>query len=66
MTTDIPSECILVAFSNPSGLRVYRVNPDGTPGPEVEQPDQIDPGIYAHQVRARLDNRKIILQPRPT
>ena len=32
MTTDIPSEYILVAFSNPSGLRVYRVNADGAPG----------------------------------
>src|SRR5579885_2996801 len=37
MTTDIPSEHILVAFSNPSGLRVYRVNPDGTPGAEGRQ-----------------------------
>src|SRR4029079_17582293 len=61
MTTDIPSENILVAFSNPSGLRVYRVNRDGTPGPEVEQEDEIYPGIYAHQVRVRLDNRKVIL-----
>src|SRR5437870_6248244 len=31
MTTDIPSANILVAFSNPSGLRVSRVNRDGTP-----------------------------------
>jgi 6-phosphogluconolactonase (cycloisomerase 2 family) len=64
MTTDIPSEYILVAFSNPSGLIAYRVNHDGTPGPEVEQPDFIDPGIYGHQVRVRLDNRKVILVAR--
>ena len=64
MTTDIPSEYILVAFSNPSGLTVYRVNADGTPGAEVEQPDFIDPGIYGHQVRVRLDNRKVILVAR--
>jgi len=64
MTTDIPSEYILVAFSNPSGLRVYRVNQDGTPGPEVEQPQAIDPGIYGHQVRVRPDNRKVILVAR--
>src|SRR5271169_1626272 len=38
MTSDIPSQHILVAFSNPSGLRVYRVNPNGTPGAEVAQP----------------------------
>ncbi|MBV9824490.1 MAG: beta-propeller fold lactonase family protein [Alphaproteobacteria bacterium] len=64
MTTDIPSANILVAFSNPSGLCVYRVNPDGTPGAEVEQPDDIDPGIYGHQVRVTLDNRKVILVTR--
>jgi 6-phosphogluconolactonase (cycloisomerase 2 family) len=64
MTTDIPSEHILVAFSNPSGLRVYRINPDGTPGPEVAQPEPIDPGIYGHQVRVSLDNRKVILVAR--
>jgi 6-phosphogluconolactonase len=64
MATDVPSEYILVAFSNPSGLSVYRVNPDGTPGPEVEQQDEVYPGIYAHQVRVRLDNRKVILVSR--
>jgi 6-phosphogluconolactonase (cycloisomerase 2 family) len=64
MSTDIPSQNILVAFSNPSGLIVYRVNPDGTPGGEVEQPEDIDPGIYGHQVRVRLDNRKVILVAR--
>jgi 6-phosphogluconolactonase len=64
MATDIPSDHILVAFSNPSGLRVYRVNPDGTPGAEVAQPEPVDPGIYAHQVRVGLDNRKVILVAR--
>src|SRR6516225_266114 len=38
MTTDIPSEHILVAFNNPSAVRVYRINPDFTPGDEVNQP----------------------------
>ncbi len=64
MTTDIPSNYILVAFSNPSGLIVYRVNADGTPGGEVQQPEDVDPGIYAHQVRVRLDNKVAILVSR--
>jgi 6-phosphogluconolactonase len=64
MTTDIPSEHILVAFPNPSGLRVYRVNPDGTPGDEVRQQEEVHPGVYAHQVRVRPDNRKVILVAR--
>ncbi len=64
MTIDIPSRNLLVAFSNPSGLRVYRVNPDGTPGAEVAQQKPIDPGIYGHQVRVSLDNRLVILVTR--
>lgn len=63
MTTDIPSEHVLVAFSNPSGLRVYRINPDATLGAEVAQ-GPIDPGIYGHQVRVSLDNRRVILVAR--
>src|SRR5499425_3276204 len=35
MTTDVPSEnVLLVAFNNPSALRVYRIDQDGTPGEE--------------------------------
>jgi 6-phosphogluconolactonase len=64
MTSDIPSRNLLVAFSNPSGLQVYRVNPDGTPGAEVAQSQPIDPGIYGHQVRVSLDNRVAILVTR--
>ncbi|HEX6441361.1 MAG TPA: beta-propeller fold lactonase family protein [Stellaceae bacterium] len=67
MTTDIPSEHVLVAFSNPSGLKVYRIVyriADGAAAAEVMQPDEIDPGIYGHQVRVSLDNRKVILVTR--
>jgi len=64
MTLDIASEHILVAFSNPSGLQVYRINPDMSPGAQVTQPEPIDPGIYGHQVRVSLDNRKAILVTR--
>jgi 6-phosphogluconolactonase (cycloisomerase 2 family) len=64
MTTDIPSENILVAFNNPSALHIYRVNPDFTPGEEVKQPGPIDAGIFAHQVRVAPDNRLAILVTR--
>lgn len=64
MATDIPSRFILVAFNNPSALRVYRVNEDGTPGAEVAQPGPVDAGIFAHQVRATPDNRQVILVAR--
>ncbi len=64
MATDITSEYILVAFSNPGAIRVYRINPDATPGDEVAQPGPIDPGIFAHQVRATPNNRQVILVTR--
>jgi 6-phosphogluconolactonase len=64
ISTDIPSENILVAFNNPSAVRVYRINKDGTPGEEVKQPGTIDPGIFAHQVRVTPDNQLAILVTR--
>jgi len=64
ISTDIPSEFILVAFNNPSALRVYRINKDFTPGEEVKQPGLIDAGIFAHQVRVTPDNRLAILVTR--
>jgi len=64
ISTDIPSEFILVAFNNPSALRVYRINKDFTPGEQVKQPGLIDAGIFAHQVRVTPDNRLAILVTR--
>ena len=63
MTTDIPSQNILVAFNSPSALRVYRINKDFTPGEEVKQ-GSIDAGIFAHQIRVTPDNRHVILVTR--
>ena len=45
MSTDIPSENILVAFNNPSAVRVYRINKDFTPGEEVKQPGRSTPAF---------------------
>ena len=64
ISTDIPSQYILVAFNNPSAVRVYRINKDFAPGEEVKQPGPIDAGIFAHQVRVTPDNRLAILVTR--
>lgn len=64
ISTDIPSENILVAFNNPSALRVYRINKDLTPGEEVKQPGPIDAGIFAHQALVTPDNRLAVLVTR--
>jgi 6-phosphogluconolactonase (cycloisomerase 2 family) len=64
MTTDVPSQNILVAFNNPSALRVYRINKDFSPGEEVKQPGPIDAAIFAHQVRVTPDNKHVVLVAR--
>jgi 6-phosphogluconolactonase (cycloisomerase 2 family) len=64
LTTDMPSEYVLVAFNNPSAVRVYRINRDATLGEEVPQPGAIDAGIFAHQVRVTNNNRLAILVTR--
>ena len=63
MTLDNESLHILVAFNNPSSLRVYRIHKDFTPGEEVRQ-DTMDAGIYAHQVRVTPDGRHVLLVTR--
>jgi 6-phosphogluconolactonase len=64
LSLDIPSQNLLVAFNNPAAIRIYRINPDATPGDEVKQPGPIDAGIFAHQVRVTPDNRLAILVTR--
>jgi 6-phosphogluconolactonase (cycloisomerase 2 family) len=64
LTTDMPSEYVLVAFNNPSALRVYRIHRDAALGEEVQQPGPIDAGIFAHQVRVTHNNRLAILVTR--
>ena len=64
LTTDIPSEHVLVALTNPSRVQVYRTNPDGSLGGQVHQTDEIAAGSYVHQVRIRPNNRTAILTDR--
>jgi 6-phosphogluconolactonase len=64
LTSDIPSRHLLVAFNNPSALRVYRLESDATLGDEVRSEAPLDFGIYGHQVRVTPDNRLAILVAR--
>jgi 6-phosphogluconolactonase (cycloisomerase 2 family) len=64
LTTDVPSEHVLVAFHFPSSVRVFRINHDSTIGKEIPQPGVTDGGIYAHQIRVTPDNRHAILVTR--
>ena len=64
VSTDIPGTHVLVAYNDPSGVTVHRIETDGTIGAEVKQPAPLDTGIYAHQVRVAPSNRMVILVTR--
>jgi 6-phosphogluconolactonase (cycloisomerase 2 family) len=63
-SVDIAGEYLLAAYNDPSGLTVHRINGDGTLGERVAQPDPLDTGKYAHQIRATPDNQQVILVTR--
>jgi 6-phosphogluconolactonase len=60
-SVDIAGEYLLTAYNDPSSLTVHRINRDATLGQRVDQPNQLDTGKYAHQIRATPDNQYIIL-----
>jgi 6-phosphogluconolactonase (cycloisomerase 2 family) len=63
-TVDMAGEYLLTAYNTPSSLTVRRINPDGTLGDEVAQPNKLDNGKYAHQIRVTPDNQQVILVTR--
>lgn len=64
VTTDIPSAYVLVAFNAPSGVRIYRVQPDLSVGSEIPEAGVTDAGVFAHQIRVTPDDRHAILVTR--
>ena len=40
---------------------MHRIDADGTIGDKVEQPNKLDTGIFAHQIRVTPDNKHVIL-----
>jgi 6-phosphogluconolactonase (cycloisomerase 2 family) len=64
VTTDIPGTHVLVAYNDPSGLTVHRIQPDGTVGSYVMQSAPPDVGVYGHQVRVDPSNKVVILVTR--
>ena len=55
---------LLTAYNNPSGLTVHRLAADGSIGAPVQQPPDLDTGIYAHQILATPSNRCVVLVTR--
>jgi 6-phosphogluconolactonase len=63
-SVDMVGEFLLTAYNEPSSLTVHRINRDGTLGDRVEQPNRLDTGKYAHQIRATPDNEYVFLVTR--
>ena len=55
---------LLTAYNYPSNVTVHRINPDGTIGELVSQPNNLDVGIFAHQIRTTPGDRTAILVTR--
>jgi 6-phosphogluconolactonase len=63
-SVDMAGEYLLTAYNDPSSLTVHRINRDGTLGEQVSQPQELDTGKYAHQIRATPDNTQVIMVTR--
>jgi len=64
LSVDITGTHILVAYNIPSSITVHQLNADGTIGALVKQPNMLDTGIYAHQVRVNPSNKSVFLVTR--
>ena len=60
MSVDRAGEFALVAYNEPSGVTVHRLEEEGAIGAEVRQEVPPDGGIYGHQVLATPDNEAVI------
>jgi 6-phosphogluconolactonase (cycloisomerase 2 family) len=64
LTTDRNGSHLIVAYNDPSGVSVHRIDADGHLGAEVPQRADLDAGIYAHHVRVLPSNRGVVLVTR--
>jgi 6-phosphogluconolactonase len=63
-SVDASGTYLLTAYNNPSNVTVHRLNADGTIGAPVAQPQNLDAGIYAHQILAAPSNDTVLLVTR--
>jgi len=61
VTVDRDGTHALVAYNNPSAVTVFNINPDGGIGSQVDEPPDLDLGIYTHQVKVAPSNKQVII-----
>jgi 6-phosphogluconolactonase len=63
-SVDNAGEHVLVAYNFPSGVSVHKIKGDGSIGDEVKQADNLEVGIYFHQIRATPADKSILVVAR--
>ncbi len=64
VSVDAGGEYLLTAYNDPSNVTVHRLDGAGTIGAAVAQPDDLDTGIYAHQIVQTPSSRIVTLVTR--
>jgi 6-phosphogluconolactonase (cycloisomerase 2 family) len=64
LSVDNAGEHVLVAYNFPSNVSVFKIKGDGGIGDEVKQPDNLEKGIYFHQIRATPGDKSILIVAR--
>lgn len=55
---------LLVAYNFPSNVSVHKIKADGSIGDEVKQQDNLEKGIYFHQIRATPADKTVLIVAR--
>jgi 6-phosphogluconolactonase len=63
-SVDMKGAYLFTAYNDPSSLTVHHISRDGSIGDRVNQPNQLDTGKYAHQIRATPDNQQVFMVTR--
>jgi 6-phosphogluconolactonase len=63
-SVDSVGEHVLVAYNFPSNVSVHRIKGDGSIGDEVKQADDLEKGIYFHQIRATPGDKTVLIVAR--
>jgi 6-phosphogluconolactonase len=63
-SVDHAGEHVLVAYNFPSNVSVHKIKADGSIGDEVKQPNDLEKGIYFHQIRATPADKTVFIVAR--
>jgi 6-phosphogluconolactonase len=63
-SVDSAGEHVLVAYNFPSNVSVHKIKGDGSIGDEVKQADNLEKGIYFHQIRVTPGDKTVLIVAR--